>query len=126
MFVRFVTRCRDEESHHFEGVFQAAFRLRNRGRLAEATRFEALRQWFNVHLPVPARFSLSRGRRAGRRAVCWFRADAVEHLGKVRELAALLERHGAPTRRLRAPRPGYVVYEDAFQVAAVPFRDVVA
>lgn len=126
MFVRFVTLGRDEDSHCLEGVFRAAFRFRDEGRLGkdDAGRFEALRRWFNVRLPVPARFSRSRGRQAGRRAVCWFKDDALEHLGRVRELAALLERHGVPTRKLRSVRPGYVVYEDDFQVAAVPFRDV--
>jgi hypothetical protein len=128
MFVRFVTPYRDEDSHRLEGVFQAVYRLRDEGRLrqGEAKWLEAMRQWFNAHLPVPTRFSLDRGRQAHRRAICWFRADAAEHLGKVRELVALLERHGVPTRRLRTPRPGYIVYEDAFQVAAVPFRDVTA
>jgi hypothetical protein len=38
-------------------------------------------------------------------------------------MAALLERCGIPTEMLRTWRPGYVVYEDAYQVVAVPFRD---
>src|SRR5262245_46477069 len=124
MFVRFVTLSRDEGSHCLEGVFQAAFRLRDRGRLGRdaARRFEGLRQWFNASLPVPTRFSRSKGRPA----VCWFKAEATEHLGKIRELVALLEGQGVRIRRLRTRRPGYVVYEDAFQVTAVPFRDVLA
>jgi hypothetical protein len=38
-------------------------------------------------------------------------------------LAVLLEHHGIATKKIRTDRPGYVVYEDAFQVAAVPFND---
>src|ERR1051325_6162075 len=30
---------------------------------------------------------------------------------------------GVPTRMLVTARPGYVVYEDTHQIAAVPFRD---
>jgi hypothetical protein len=50
----------------------------------------------------------------------------VEHLGKIRELVALLERCGVSIRRLWTKRPGYVVYEDSFQVTAIPFRDTTA
>jgi hypothetical protein len=125
MFVRFVIPCKDEDSHCLIGVFQAAFSLRDRGLLDrdESRRFEALRQWFNLRLPVPHRFRRSKGRQAHRPAICWFKADAAEHLGRVRELAALLEQHGIPTRVLRTRRPGYLVFEDKYQVAAVPFRD---
>ena len=128
MFVRFVVLEQDESSHRLMGVFQAAFSLRDRGLLDSTERhgFENLRQWFNDHLPAPERFCRSRGRQAHRQGICWFKADAVEHLGKIRELVALLERHGITTRRLRAERPGYIVYEDDFQVAAVPFRDTIA
>jgi hypothetical protein len=125
MFVRYVIPCRDEDSHCLTGVFQAAFSLRDRGLLDrdEARRFEGLRQWFNLRLPVPDRFCRSRGRQAHRQAICWFKQDAAEYLGKVRALATLLEQHGIPTRVLRTRRPGYIVYEDNYQVAAVPFRD---
>src|SRR5215472_349414 len=120
MFIRFVIPCKDEDSHCLTGVFQAAFSLRDRGLLdrAESRRFEALRQWFNARLPVPGRFSRSKGRQAHRQAICWLKPDAAEHLDKVRALAGLLEQHGIPTRVLRTKRPGYIVYEDKYQVAA--------
>jgi hypothetical protein len=38
------------------------------------------------------------------------------------ESTHLLERHGVRTEVLRTDRPGYVVYEDEYQVAAIPFR----
>jgi hypothetical protein len=69
--------------------------------------------------PATRRRSSTRGARrphACGKAVCWFKGSAGEHLAGVRELLPLLERHGAA-------RPGYVAYEDAYQVAAVPFRD---
>src|SRR5204862_8175295 len=112
---------RHRNSHHLTGVFQAAFDLRDRGLLAhgEGDWLKYLSQWFDRHLPVPRRFSRSRRPHAFANAVCWFRPDADRHLDRVRQLAALLERHGVATHRLRTERPGYVVYEDAFQVAAV-------
>jgi hypothetical protein len=125
MFIRFVVPVRDDCSHCLTGVFQAADGLRYRGLLGEdeRQRFEQTRRWFNRNLPVPTRFSRSRRPHACPKAVCWFKGDAAVFLGRVRELAALLERHGISTEVLRTQRPGYVVYEDEYQVAAVPFRD---
>lgn len=39
-----------------------------------------------------------------------------------RELAAILEAHDIRTEMITTERPGYVVYEDTFQVVAEPFR----
>jgi hypothetical protein len=53
----------------------------------------------------------------------WFKDTAVAHIAKMHRLARILEAHGLPVEELRTERPGYVVYEDAFQVAAEPFRE---
>ena len=37
-------------------------------------------------------------------------------------IVALLAEHGIHARMIQTDRPGYVVYEDPFQVAAEPFR----
>jgi hypothetical protein len=42
---------------------------------------------------------------------------------EIRELAAILESHDIATTMLTTERPGYVVYEDEFQVPAEPFRN---
>jgi hypothetical protein len=41
----------------------------------------------------------------------------------MRDLAALLNASDVHTRMITTCRPGYVVYEDEHQVAAVPFRN---
>jgi hypothetical protein len=41
------------------------------------------------------------------------------------ELVHILDAHGIAVDVLRSEQPGYVVYEDAFQVAAEPFRETV-
>ena len=51
----------------------------------DARRFEALRRWVNLHLPIPDQFSLSQGKQAHRRAICWLKAEAAKYVGKVRE-----------------------------------------
>jgi len=39
------------------------------------------------------------------------------------EMVALLKHHDLPVRMIKTARPGYVVYEDEFQIVAVPFAD---
>jgi hypothetical protein len=125
MYVRFVVLSADEDSQRLEGLFQAAFKLRREGALVEYEEewFREIWLWFNEHLKEPDRFSRSDRPGAAPKAVGWFKDSAAEHLRRMRDLAALLEHHGVPTRMLRTDRPGYVVYEDDYQVAAVPFAD---
>src|ERR1019366_3724354 len=49
--------------------------------------------------------------------------SAQERIGKMREMVALLEHHDVSVRMIKTTRPGYVVYEDEFQIVAVPFAD---
>jgi hypothetical protein len=38
-------------------------------------------------------------------------------------MVAILENHGVWIEMLKTARPGYVVYQDEFQVVAEPFSD---
>lgn len=57
------------------------------------------------------------------RAPPWSTSSAQEHLIHLRRLAALTEVGGTVVDESRTTRPGYVVYEDAHQVVALPFAD---
>ena len=46
-----------------------------------------------------------------------------EHIGRMREYQRILEAHGIVVEMLVTQRPGYIVYEGAYQVAAYPFAD---
>jgi len=39
------------------------------------------------------------------------------------EIVQILEAHGIVIDVIRTDRPGYIVYEDEFQIAAEPFKD---
>lgn len=41
------------------------------------------------------------------------------------ELAILLEAHGIIVNVIRTERPGYIVYEDPYQITAEPFSDTI-
>ena len=60
---------------------------------------------------------------AKRVAISWLRDSATCHIRKMRELAALLESYELQVEMLTTSRPGFVVYEDDYQVVAEPFRD---
>lgn len=125
MYVRFIVHQRDESSDAPGGVFTAIYDLVDRGELLphELAWFREMEGWFNEHLKRPARLAWSRRPNAPRRALSWFKASATAHVTRMRELVALLEHKDVAVREVRSERPGYIVFEDAFQVAAIPFAD---
>jgi hypothetical protein len=56
------------------------------------------------------------------RAVFWFRAERREMIQQLWELAILLQESGVVVELIHTTRPGWVRYEDEFQVAAIPTR----
>jgi hypothetical protein len=125
MYLRFVVAERDGTSHERRGVFQALYRLRRAGALAthEEAWFAEAEDWFAHHLKRPRRLAETRRPNAPDRAISWLKASAVEHVSRMRDLAALLEHKGVSVEELRTARPGYVVYEDEYQVATIPFAE---
>jgi len=41
----------------------------------------------------------------------------------MQEMVAVLKRHDVPVQMIKTAKPGYIVYEDEFQIVAVPFAD---
>jgi hypothetical protein len=54
--------------------------------------------------------------------VCWFKPEARDAISRVWQMADLVESIGIPVRVYLKHRPGTIVYEDDFQVAALPWR----
>ena len=123
--IRFVIEKRDPDSGKRQGLFQVARALRESCQLParDAEKLESLRDWFNEHLERPERLALSSKPHAKAQALSWFRDTASEHIAKMREFADILERQGIGVVMIRTNRPGYVLYEDEYQVAAYPFAD---
>ena len=124
MYVRFVTTQQHPDTGVQMGIFQTNVLMPAYGHVADwdELRLAALRAWFNEHLEKPERVARSRRPNGHHAAISWFKSTAVEHITRARELAALLEEYGVPTRMLTTDRPGYVVYEDEYQIVAEPFR----
>ena len=125
MFVRFVIKSIDQRSGRRQGLFQAARKLRLTGSLSDADydHLEDIRAWFNQNLEKPTRLALSPRPHAKDQAISWFKDTATRHIAKMREFQEILERQGLVVEMIKTDRPGYVLYEDEFQVAAYPFSE---
>lgn len=124
MYVRFVTARQHPDTGVQMGIFQTNRLMPPYGQVADwdEERLAAIKDWFGQHLEKPERVARSRRPNGHHAAICWFKSSATEHIARARELAALLEQYGIQTEMLTTDRPGYVVYEDEFQIAAEPFR----
>jgi len=126
MFLRFVTLEMDTDSQARAGIFTAAYRLWREGDIPEyeRERLDDILMWFNLHLDRPSRLSRKPSRRRKNRAICWFKSSAHMHLEMVWEMAMILWSNEVIIQTIKTKRPGYIVYEDSFQIAAEPFDEV--
>lgn len=127
MFVRFVILALDGDSGRRQGLFQQAYALRRSRELPadlHAQLDDAL-DWLDEHLDVPDR--LTRGGRTEQPglAISWFKDAASDCIRHARTICKVLDQHGIRTEMLTTERPGYIVFEDEWQIAAVPFADTV-
>lgn len=92
MFIRFVCGEVDEDSHVSAGLFCAAFDLIKYEKLSDHDYGELadLMRWFHLNLNGPFEHRLRKPRRA-RRAICWFKSDAYEHVKHAWQMMNVLE-----------------------------------
>ena len=64
------------------------------------------------------------GRDKLRLGICWFKTGSTEHISRIWEMVNILERNGIYVKKIRTDRPGYVIYEDEWQLCsrALPQR----
>lgn len=118
-YVRFVVGRKDG-SHLERGIFQAAAQALEWQDITgpEAGKLNELFAWFSGNLEKPASF----GRDKLRLGVCWFKTGSTEHISRIWEMVRILERNGVYVQKIRTDKPGYVIYEDEWQLVAEPFR----
>jgi hypothetical protein len=120
-YIRFVVGRIDEDSHVEQGIFQEMARAIEHKTItgADAEYLNALREWFSDNLEKPTSF----GRGKHNLGICWFKLDATSHITAIWRMIKILERHGIFIKKIKTDRPGYIVYEDDWQVVAEPFRE---
>jgi hypothetical protein len=120
-YIRFMVDLKDADSNVGRGIFQAAalaVEWRNING-ADAGELGKIQNWFGKNLNRPASF----GRDKLRLGICWFKTGATEHIARIWEMVRILERNGIYVKKIITDRPGYVVYEDEWQLVAEPFRE---
>jgi hypothetical protein len=119
MFVRFINHERDVCSHQKRGVFQIAYDLIHADEipLEQWCHLKADVKWFEQHLTIPETSKMDQ------RAIFWFKTDAQEFIRRVWKLTCVLRVCEVEIEVVRTMRPGYNVYRDDLQIAAIPFRD---
>lgn len=127
MYVRFVIHQNDPGSGRRQGLFQAMTDLDHGGVLEprEIELYDQVYDWFKGNLKMPRSFTRSTKPHAKKVALSWFKSSAKEHIAKMRILAHILDVHGIAVDVIQTGRPGYIVYDDEYQVAAEPFNETV-
>jgi hypothetical protein len=118
-YTRFVARLMDGDNYSGQGIFMAAIQALEWKEIsgADAEKLHEILQWFGTSLQRPA----SQGRDGMRHGVCWFKTDAQRHISKIWEIVQVLKRNGIPVKKITTVKPGYIIYEDEWQIVAEPF-----
>ncbi len=119
-YIRFVIARKDDDSHVGQGIFHAVGQALEWGNIigSDADKPNEIRAWFNENLEKPTSFGHDK-RTLG---ISWFKTDSNEHISRIWQMVSVLERNGIFVRKMRTDKPGYVVYEDEWQLIAEPFR----
>jgi hypothetical protein len=119
-YIRFVVGHKDEESRVEQGVFQAAAQALEWQSIqgSDADELNELRSWFSDNLEKPTSF----GRGKLNLGICWFKASSTEHISRIWQMVNILERNAIFVKKIRTDKPGYVIYEDEWQLVAEPYR----
>lgn len=117
MYVRFIIRRQDADSKSWEGLFRAAYDLRE-AKLEhhEGKLLEKVLAWFKIHLKVPPCLNDV----GSERTICWFRDTANKPITYARDLVWLLTERGTPVEIATTAEPGTIIYQDRWQIVAKP------
>jgi len=116
-FLRFATHERHPDSLRRTGIFAATHRVLEHADVdrALALRLRAHLDWFGVNLASP---DLDDGR-----AVFLFKSDAIECTRRIWDLVNALRELDVHVEMQVFEKAGRIVYEDALQVAVIPWAD---
>ncbi len=124
MYIRFITQFINEDREAETGIFQALRHIRDNSLTHndDVHKLKVLTGWFNVNLDKPTRFSNAGNKSPAAISLSWFKDIAKEHLLKINELIEILEKYDLIVERLTTKNPGYIVFQDEYQISAVPFK----
>ena len=118
MFVRFVVDHLNKQSGINQGILGVAFRI---GREAKLQGLDQMMlndhlDWLQSAFTTPDIFDQPENLKG----ICWFKQTQSEIISRVKTIVPLVEKCGLQVTELRSDAPGTVIYEDEFQVVAIP------
>ncbi len=129
MYVRF-NAIYKTDAQEIHGIFPVIGHLfknvtdkTNTGESEDERRLWELNNWFRYNLELPDKITRSNSQNKIPIAVSWFKDTAHEHIKNLREISKIIQRYGVVVEFLHTDNPGYILYEDEFQVFAEPFKD---
>ena len=129
-FYRFEMPTSDPKTGIRDGMFVEAYRaMRDVSGEIPSYHLKSLEipiNGFRKNLDEPSRFNSTTSKGAYRRStngISWFKDTATEHISKAREISIILEDIGHFVAQKSTNRPGYIIFEDEFQIVAEPFAD---
>lgn len=125
MYIRFITSFTNAYGERETGFFQAVGYLRRTSSIesADLDELHTLLDWFCDHLPPPDQFTKRRNHKESGTAISWYRDTAKEYIANMYAMSKILEKYGILSSVVKREDPGYIVYEDDIQVAAIPYRE---
>ena len=125
IYIRLVVAKNHTDSGRNMGLFMAMQELREKNELYdyEEDLVNELHHWFDIYLEAPPVQSSESNYYNTPMAISWFKSSAKKHISKMREFGYILEAHGIYVDEIKTERPGKVLYEDSYQIAAIPFQD---
>jgi len=116
-FVRFSARDQHQESGRRRGIFAAAYDLLEAEETdpIQAKAVDDALEWFRHELPIPELRDA--------RAIFLFRTEATACMRHIWTLVHALREAGVWVEMQTVPRPGRIVYQDAHQIAVLPWAD---
>ena len=125
MYLRFTTQFINPYGELETGIFMALKYLRDDHSLTkdeDINKLKELSAWFNRNLEKPTRFSKGTSKLNADVSLSWFKDSAKEHIKKVQGLIEIAEQYDIIIDRIASKSPGYIVFEEEYQVSAVSFN----
>lgn len=125
MYTKFITLFLDDFEDEEKGFFNAVRYLNEYGILEDVRKVQLQENlsWIESHFKKHPEFSFPESENEINVAMSWIKGDAIEHLNRMTQLKEILEENDILVEVLEVDKPGKIIYEDEFQVVAIPFAD---